>query len=1169
MSENAPYNPNGPFGPNSDFSLDKPSDSFTDGPFGRKADFDFGDNKPKEELLPWESASSKTEEGTLPWETVESKPEEKVVPEVLVDNEPEKDSFAAQEINIEENEYSSGLNIEFGKIPDKGYVLKIPGGGVLAIGNNRADAYTLFDLAISEAANMAGDTLKERGSALVDLLEPHADKILEYEEKERDNVPIEKLTSFQALKNRMSESGSTFMSKLRGEHVPDTSKEPEPGKKDAAKYYSLISKGVLSGLATMSGIKGAYDVPAWFYQKYVTTVEEKRRLEDSFKFTEVTGDEESYLAQRADSISSAVDESKFLSPEQKTDLKNKIKEIADQHEKEIVSLEFKRNQEVFKLVDDFIQTRVKGTVALKEGVNSALKFTAAVSGASAALALGRSGTYLSVSLFERAKKVQKEIKEGERSGKFIGEYLKGFGETWDNLNGGKGKDWKEKSVNIAKAAGTITRVLGFGSLAGSAIGESIPDDMFDKMLLSIPTGKEVADSLVGGDVVQEAVEGSAEVTPETEIEYDEEEAVLEPEPEVAPEVVTEPEPEIVPEVAAEPEAVEEVAADAEVVPTPEAGVSQEQLELATIKSGDGIIRIAQRQLEADPTKFGYEGDVDDASAVKKWVRKTAFAAAKKNGFINSDGWTGIGGKGIDKVAIVISNNDGEINFGFADAQTGEELNVEDLEEQRIIRDYVKPAEAEPAPEQAPAETLPLIEKVYEGPDDAVPESEAVEEPDSTPDVAPKVAVPAESAPEPKAVDAAPVSAEGGGEAKANLGSPEDSGQAAAEAVKTANVAPDADNDAPDNVTSPVLDSSDAGAEVAAGPDAGNAAEAAAGPEVKHLGGDGVDIKTVDGHVENVGTTKGGVSFSRSENGKIEVDRVVRDVFSVGERPLVLQSLDNMTRAEFEAFTDNTDNDQYFNKVLWEYSAKWNALEAMASNDLATDEMAVLQQSMAKDQKDLIGALEKFREAQQEAAPVAAEVEVAAPEPTPVETPPEPPAAAAVEAPKAPAEAAPAETPAEASVIKSGDGVEIARTADGGIEQMELKNNADNMKLTFNRGSDGKFSGFSFDGNLTDYNYDRINSVVGDAGFSYDDLTKTPNVNTSNVMTVGFLKEMSSKLVAQGLANSEENLALEKYVSAQENMIVSALKDPTLVIPELKQTTVVDNDFINKLAAKAS
>ncbi|MCL5017565.1 MAG: hypothetical protein M1155_02825 [Patescibacteria group bacterium] len=66
--------------------------------------------------------------------------------------------------------------------------------------------------------------------------------------------------------------------------------------------------------------------------------------------------------------------------------------------------------------------------------------------------------------------------------------------------------------------------------------------------------------------------------------------------------------------------------------------SEDLRKLATVRKGEGITQVLERQLEHDPAKFGFTGyDINNASEVHKWAQQHAYELAVKNGFISENG----------------------------------------------------------------------------------------------------------------------------------------------------------------------------------------------------------------------------------------------------------------------------------------------------------------------------------------------------------------------------------------------------------------------------------------------------------------------------------------------------------------------------------------------------
>lgn len=86
--------------------------------------------------------------------------------------------------------------------------------------------------------------------------------------------------------------------------------------------------------------------------------------------------------------------------------------------------------------------------------------------------------------------------------------------------------------------------------------------------------------------------------------------------------------------------------------SPEVGISPETLKIGTVGQGEGVEHVLRRQLELDPEKFGFKGDISDKMAIRTWSGGEAHRIAIDQGYI--DKMTGeeirvrdIGPKGAD------------------------------------------------------------------------------------------------------------------------------------------------------------------------------------------------------------------------------------------------------------------------------------------------------------------------------------------------------------------------------------------------------------------------------------------------------------------------------------------------------------------------------------------
>ena len=294
------------------------------------------------------------------------------------------------------------------------------------------------------------------------------------------------------------EKANRFMTMLRGERLPEED-DSEMSNMEMAKRGAKVG---ISVLATLGGYKGAWDGPAWFYQKFFTNPAERKRIKEAL---EEGIDEEdtasSPLEQKQLQIRAAIESSKFLSPEKKQKLFTKLRDAMTTHEGELVALDEERNEAIAQLLDKYITTRVKGTVALKESVNTALHAAADATGLGVALRLARAGTYGAVSLYERWNRVSEERDAEQRTEGQLKEFMKGFGETWDKLwLKGEGTK-KEKALGFMSAAGTVGRFLGMGAIGVEAgldteAGQEFLNNMLDKFAGdSLPDAETTAEAI--------------------------------------------------------------------------------------------------------------------------------------------------------------------------------------------------------------------------------------------------------------------------------------------------------------------------------------------------------------------------------------------------------------------------------------------------------------------------------------------------------------------------------------------------------------------------------------------------------------------------------------------------------------------------------------------------
>ncbi len=521
---------------------------------------------------------------------------------------------------------------------------------------------------------------------------------------------------FKSLESKID--GSGFMKKLRGERLGSEDTKEDPSTTESAKFWT---KTGISVLATIGGYKGAWDGPAWLYQTLSTNPAERERLKAVLENQVTQTPEASALKLKHEQIEAAVDASKFLSAEKKAELKIKLKEVMTDQDTELADLDETRNEEIALLLQEYVTTRVKGTVALKESVNTALHLAADASGMGVFLRLGRTGTYAAVSAYERWQAVG-EREGAEELGGHMKEFMKGFQETGAKL-WGKGETKKERLINRVQAAGTIGRFVGLGLLGNQAAGELMPEagspeatTMIDKLLDGL--FEEEAPTQATQDVLatpedsglDTAVTGAVDPQPTIEA------STTNPVDQISTETH-------VPTTESTIEATKEAAVEA----ADEAiEFEQTQIELGTVRSGDGVLRALERQLEANPADFGYEGDPADTSAIDAWAKGEGLKAARDMGLVRAGGDTRLTGEAIKNLAVMaMAKEGGGIEIVFLDNETGEQLSVEDLRDPTKGLSYEHGA----VPGEIPTETDVLARSIESSRDSLSSTTESPEAPE--------------------------------------------------------------------------------------------------------------------------------------------------------------------------------------------------------------------------------------------------------------------------------------------------------------------------------------------------------------------------------------------------------------------------------------------------------
>lgn len=572
---------------------------------------------------------------------------------------------------------------------------------------------------------------------------PEAAPVLPQPEAKSENAA--ETTAKASFKETMEKF---YKKHLKGERLP-SEEETDISRTEALKHAGISMIGVA---ASIGGVKLLADLPRWLVQKYYTTQEQKR-LSSSFEAGEASVENkepEDAIKEKATALEKAIDDSKYLSVAQKEKLKTDMRGVQDRYDQDLTMTRKGRAEAVAKLLDETIQTRVKGVTVVKEALNTVLITTG--------LSTLRAAGYWAVSVYERYQKVSKEKKEGKRSESLAKELVvNGFKETWSKLSF-KGEGTKrEKVMAFVAASGTIMRFVGIGGaafneIAGRGVSEAIDgmlsaweqksatefiSDNFERNLSRVTAGlfgkseiggvtsspdagvHDSADAGIAdrGETVEQAPAPDAGVKPETSGHPLEEagKQVSSPDAGVKPETVEDPISEAVPEkvpagsgvAEADVSGKEEVSAgkgETETV-VPEQGKEElkELLKTGVVEKGDGATQAALRGLKPEELKhYGLE------NASPKRLAAFMRDAMKNTGMSSEDHLTRAA---IGKVSFRVEEISGKPELVAYDLQSLKQIPKEALFSQKLM-EHVEPPPIEqvPEPEVSAAPSSPEKEK---------------------------------------------------------------------------------------------------------------------------------------------------------------------------------------------------------------------------------------------------------------------------------------------------------------------------------------------------------------------------------------------------------------------------------------------------------------------------
>ncbi|TAL49972.1 hypothetical protein EPN81_04175 [Patescibacteria group bacterium] len=406
----------------------------------------------------------------------------------------------------------------------------------------------------------------------------------------------------------------------------------------------------MSVVASYTGVKFFVDLGAKGWQTLVSNPAERRRIQNALlakerELGETT--EPSAIDQKKAKLEEAINASKFLTKEKKADLLTTLSEIVEIYKESTGAAIKARDKEILEKLEKAIQTRVKNTQLLKEGLNTALMATG--------LAAMRGVAYGAVASYERYKQVAQERTEGKRRGTQFNEWIvKGFTETLHNLVGGKEKFFSTKgAMNVVKGATNVLRAAGFADLA---ISEYLEEGGPSKMIeASLKAWEEKSPTEFLTDNIQDQWKRLASLGKYAKTAI----AGLQSEPGVTPEIPDElpadaddgsTVPEEVVTAGAVGAAGVAAAESARHVEAPEVHVEEN-----LVKKGDGIIKVLERQ------------GVPKTSAIE---------AAQEAGIIRAGGDTRLTTQAIGRLSVFTETQpDGDLEIKFVDTKTDKVLTL--------------------------------------------------------------------------------------------------------------------------------------------------------------------------------------------------------------------------------------------------------------------------------------------------------------------------------------------------------------------------------------------------------------------------------------------------------------------------------------------------------------
>src|SRR3989339_431734 len=232
-----------------------------------------------------------------------------------------------------------------------------------------------------------------------------------------------------------------------------------------------IAKTIISVPASVIGVKGIYDVPVYFQQKFRTTLDKKEfnkifqdLKKEGIKEKEITEERigEKIDLQKIEKMEERI-EKMNASEEIKNKLTQELNSLIENYKNEMITLGIGKNEKLTDTLDEYVKTKISGVQAAREGVNTLLT-------ASGAYALRG----VSAGIFDSTNRylnLKKEAKEKDEKVKIFKDFLLGgIRETWREMRlketkeGDASTKW-QKGLKFTKAWGNIARYTGLGAMA--------------------------------------------------------------------------------------------------------------------------------------------------------------------------------------------------------------------------------------------------------------------------------------------------------------------------------------------------------------------------------------------------------------------------------------------------------------------------------------------------------------------------------------------------------------------------------------------------------------------------------------------------------------------------------------------------------------------------------